>query len=250
MDEFISEVEATFEAVDPTDYPIEKPRGGNILHKIAYLGLFYTETTELLSKLPPAKAKELVNERDEQGDTPPMLAARLGGFGMLKLMVSDGRVADGSHMNEILRLARQTDISRPRRMRFGALSDMTLAETREKNTKDVEKIIKDNMKVSMVPQAKTLIAAEQTILRAPGQLPPAGLAPPGSALSKAMNTGILQSQVGKFLTSKPITGETVRPAIRDYRRDITGQGRKKRLSTRRKSKRNVRARVRYSRRNA
>ena len=89
--------------------------------------------------------------------------------------------------------------------------------------------------IRMKQDARDLIAAEQTILRGPAQQ--GTIAPPGSAVDKAMSSGILTSQVGKFLTKKPI-GESVKPAIRELKRDITGKGRRKKTrKTRRKTRR-------------
>jgi hypothetical protein len=166
---------------------------------------------------------EMIRERDEQGDTPAMLAARIGNSSALFQLINFGGVADIKEGNAILGLLRRR-------------------EGEEHMVRNVETAIRKSFEKFQKREARNLTAAEQTILRAPG----ATLAPPGSALSKAMDTGILQSQVGKFLTSKPV-GESVKPAIRELRKDITGRGKRKRFSTKRKSKRNVATRSRYSR---
>jgi len=138
-----------------------------------------------------------INQQDSTGMTAMMYAAKLGrGDVLLEFLNGTAnpnlKNADGKTALDLWNEALAED-----------------EETREWFAKKVEAYIK-KYKSSEKAQARDLAAAEQTLLRTRGE----GLAAPGTAVSKAMDTGILQSQVGKFLTSKEIRCDTVKPAIR------------------------------------
>ncbi len=83
-------------------------------------------------------------------------------------------------------------------------------------------------------QARNLTRGEQAgILREPSRQGE-GLAPPGSALERAMASGILPGEVGKFLTDRPV-GESVRPAIASLKNPPAGGKRKTRRIRKRKA---------------
>lgn len=223
----------------PRPGTIEPARDSNLLHKAIFAR---SDLPYSLLKVHPNIA-ELANEKDSMGRTPVHLAIERGLWPLaIKILSAKGvdpNIKDSNGYTPYIlamRLLNTSDGDTPE-----------VRRTRENNLKEIARLSGVTEKKQ---QARDLAAAEQTILRAPGQLGRDGLAAPGSAMAKAMESGILQSQVGKFLTSKPVKGESVKPAIRELRRDVTGRGRRKRFSTRRKNKRNVATRTRYPRRRA
>jgi hypothetical protein len=85
-------------------------------------------------------------------------------------------------------------------------------------------------------EAKDLASGEMSgLLRESDKT--SGLAPPGSAMDRAMATGILPSQVGKFLTSDPnINKASVKPAINSLKQVVRGSARRRKTRRNKKSR--------------